>query len=117
LDSWYNFAGTRPINFVDRYIELNFVDYTTTLRRLERYFALNVLMFDDLEADPQAFLNSVTTHLGLTSTTHYYNIEIANKKKSNDMLAYSDAQIDKINHCINEFSAYLNRDLSHWKKL
>jgi hypothetical protein len=42
--------------------------YATHLRRYLSYFdrkALNIALFDDLEADPQAFLDSVTTWLGV----------------------------------------------------
>jgi len=116
LDSWYNFVDIRPNNFVDRYIELNFVNYTKTLTRLDSYVDLAVLVFDDLEADPQRFLNTVTQNLGLTNIEHTYNISIANKKKSNDHLLYTDAQIKTINSGIDDFSAHIHRDLSHWKK-
>jgi hypothetical protein len=116
LYSWYNFVGTRPKNYVDRYIELNFVDYTDTLRRLRNHFDPLVLLFDDLNYDPQKFLDSVTNHLGLTNIPYYSSIEIANKKKTNDHLEYSDKQVETINICIDEFSEYMGRDLSHWKR-
>jgi hypothetical protein len=44
--------------------------YATHLRRYLRYFdckLLNVALFDDLQADPQAFLDGVTAWLGVAS--------------------------------------------------
>jgi len=46
--------------------------YATHLRRYVRYFgreSLHVALFDDLEADPQAFLDGVTDWLGVSRQT------------------------------------------------
>jgi hypothetical protein len=116
LESWYNFVGLkdRTPNFVDFYIELNFINYKKILSRLQEYVDPCVLYYDNLEKDPQEFINNVTDYLEINHIK--VDPTSTNKRHRTDSLHFSAKQIIIINKLIDDFSVYVDKNMEHWKR-
>jgi hypothetical protein len=73
------------------------------------------MVFDDLLDDDQAYFDSLMDFLGLEK-----GMEVLHKKYNwrprNIKLEFNDEHKAKINDHIDQMSAFLARELSHWKR-
>lgn len=127
-----------PYNFVERFydwihrtqlqadlvnyiINSGYVRYCDVINRWRSdTVKFKIFLFDDLQSDPQTFLQNYLTFCALPAKTDHksdlYKPINANPKQIRTTLKFTAAQINVVNQEIDKFQQLVDRDLSHWKK-
>lgn len=118
LNSWFNFKNFKNHRldfFVKEQLELNMADYKKILKRIKDHVGkqILVLIYDKLIVDPIGYLNTVTDHLGISNHRTPTLIPI-NTSTEKQKLQFTDKEVIIINNLINNFSDYIDKDLTHW---
>jgi hypothetical protein len=118
LNSWFNFTDFkkhRPAFYVSEQLELNLVNYTKIIKRIKQYVhkPVPIMLYDDLVRSPASYLNTVTDHIGIPRHPAPTLIPI-NTSTEKQKLQFTDKEVIIINNLINNFSDYIDKDLTHW---
>jgi hypothetical protein len=88
-----------------------YFDYTKILKRLPKSILL--LIYDDIQNNPQSVLNNITDYLEIPrviGSTNYINKTVYSKT-----LLFNNETVKLLNDYISKFEDHINKDLSHWK--
>lgn len=106
-----------PPEWVKTYLDQGHCDYVGVITRLKQFCKKPMLLMvcDDLEKNPQAYMDAITSHLGIA------NMVDVDTKKLNWRhyiidIEFTPEDVARINKYVDEFSAYMGRDFSHWKR-
>ena len=122
LEGWINFSKNRvltetPAQWLNSRLNEGFTDYITKIKRWESLCdkPMHYMVFDDLLDDDQAYFDSLMDFLGLEKGMEVLHQKY-NWRPRNIKLEFNDEHKAKINEHIDQMSAFLARELSHWKR-
>lgn len=103
--------------WVTKHLDKGFADYVATTERVKRFCKkpLLVMVVDDLIADPQGYFDAVVKHIGLSESIPVDGDKLNWRKYITD-IEFTPDDVARINKYVDEFSAYMGRDFSHWKR-
>ncbi len=92
-------------------------DYVGAINRIKSSCKnpLLIMVVDDLIADPQKYVDAITAHMGLTQSVQVDTTKLNWRHYLIDIEFTAD-DVALINSSIDEFSDYMQRDFSHWKR-
>jgi hypothetical protein len=117
-----NQAPNNNSTFVQDLFKIHYFDSAKIIKRIKSKIAKPILILynDQIVENPTAVIEQVVTHLELEYNNEYFDNftnEKINASRYWGNLTFSKSEIAYMNEGIDRTAEYLNKDLSHWKKI
>jgi hypothetical protein len=117
LQDYYEEWFKHNLDWLDKKIEEGYIDYTSILRKIKPLInkPFKVMFIDDLNVNSEKYWSDLQNFIGLTK----HGIFLPRKVNSRiyiKKIEFNGEQTRFINSKIDNFSEYIGRDFSYWKR-